>query len=324
MSNNKGLAYGLNARNKRRKGGGLSGFGGDSSDESASGGANEGGAPGASTTRSDINKAIAAEQAALRKRAQDAMNKSSLDSAVYDYDAEFDSFSSGKKKEEEARAAKAAAAKKRAPGEKVAPRYISNLLQTAQRRNQEQEIIHERKVAKEQAEEDAALRYEGKEKFVTSSYKRKLAEREQWAKEEEARAKKEEEEDVTKKTGVGSFMFGGIGRSMLMGGGRERRNEEEEGKPKAAVGGVENSKEGDDRGRGDYQHRESSSQRYRESRRGYADEREPLPPSTAAKTADAPKEAPKEKTRGEILEERAIKIREARGRYFQRRGITTQ
>ena len=109
-----------------------------------------------------------------------------------------------------------------------------------------------------------------------------------------------------------------------MGGGAKKGGGEEEGKPKAAVGDVKKSYEGDDRGRDDYQHRESSSQRYRESRRGYADEREPLPPSTAAKTADAPKEAPKEKTRGEILEERAIKIREARERYFQRRGIATQ
>ena len=50
--------------------------------------------------RSSINKEIAAEQAALRKRAQSAMANasSSLDTNVYDYDAEYDTFSSGKKK----------------------------------------------------------------------------------------------------------------------------------------------------------------------------------------------------------------------------------
>ena len=102
---NKGnLSYGLNARSgkggtKKKKG--LSGFGGgDDSDDNSSSDGNKSNTPGGTNARSSINKEIAAEQAALRKRAQSAMANasSSLDTNVYDYDAEYDTFSSGKKK----------------------------------------------------------------------------------------------------------------------------------------------------------------------------------------------------------------------------------
>ena len=83
-------------------------------------------------------QSITREQAALRKRAKAAMATSSTD--VYDYDAEYDSFSS-KKKQEDAKKSAAAAAKQTG-NEPKQSRYISNLLQTAQRRNQEQEVAY--------------------------------------------------------------------------------------------------------------------------------------------------------------------------------------
>ena len=339
---NSNLSYGLNARNKRKKGG-LTSFGGDSSDSDD----DSGGAPGkktAASNRSDVNKAIAAEQAALRKRAEAAMAKSAADSNVYDYDAEYDNFSSGKKKEDESSAAKAKAAQlKNEPNKKPAapPRYISNLLKSAQRRNQEQEIIHERQVQKEQAAEDAALQYEGKDRFVTSGYKRKLAEREQWAKEEAERTRKEEEEDVTKKSkGVGSFMFGGIGRSMLMGGDGEKDGDG--GEDRLRKRGENDSQErvADDGDRGkddDYQRHDSSrsTERWGSSRRcrdaraqeEYSERNPPPMPSHGNEKKDsinAQSATVVVKTRQQILQEREVTIREARERYFKRRGVVAQ
>ncbi|KAL7524970.1 hypothetical protein ACHAXR_000799 [Thalassiosira sp. AJA248-18] len=353
MSGKGNLSYGLNARNKRKKGG-LTSFGGDDSDGSNS---SDGGGAAASSAgaRSAINRDIAAEQAALRKRAQAAMAESTLDSNVYDYDAEYDSFSSGKKKEDAARSAAAAAAKAKAQNNeqkaKVQPRYITNLLKTANRRNQEQEIIYERQVAKEQAEEDATLQYEGKEKFITSSYKRKLEEREQWAKEEEERAKREIDEDVTKKKGVGSFMFGGIGRSLLMGNNGDKKSDDGDNSNRKDRGD-DTQETSADRGRGndsnhnDYQRRESSreterwgntSNRNRDSRDEFLEQDRPPSSSHDGRGNDGnvtvtaivnsnKKESTQNavKTRQQILEERAIKIREARERYFKRRGVVTQ
>lgn len=345
MSSNANLGYGLNARNKRKKGG-LTGFGGDDSDSNDGDNDEAAGAAGGANARNDINREIAAEQAALRKRAEAAMASSAAaDSAVYDYDAEYDSFSSGKKKEEAARSAKAAADEARdEPKGKVRPRYIANLMKTAERRNQEQEVIYERQVQKEQAEEDADRQFEGKDKFVTSSYKRKLAEREQWAKEEKERTKLEEANDVTKmKQGAGSFMFGGIGRSLLMGGGGGGRSDNQR-RDGEAKGGLQ-TKSTDEKDGGDdsnrdvdvYQDRESSreterwgsSKRCRDSREEYSHHRKQPTQygggggsgNATSNTASNEKESAQNavKTRQQILEDRAVKIREARERYFKRR-----
>ena len=50
-------------------------------------------------------------------------------------------------------------------------------------------------IGKQAADEDPA--YEGKETFVTGSYRKKMVEeRKRWAKEEEDRTRREEEEDA--------------------------------------------------------------------------------------------------------------------------------
>ena len=70
------------------------------------------------------------------------------------------------------------------------PRYIKQLLKKAKEREFEMDIVYERQVAKEQAQ-DKHL-YGDKEQFVTSAYKKKLKEREQWLAEEKQREVEEQ------------------------------------------------------------------------------------------------------------------------------------
>ena len=74
------------------------------------------------------------------------------------------------------------------------PQYIQNLLKKAEQRQKEQEIVYERKLAKERSQEDHL--YSDKDKFVTSAYKKKLAEQAKWLEEERLRELREEKDDV--------------------------------------------------------------------------------------------------------------------------------
>jgi len=201
---NKGLGFGLNARGtgasgdrggkkKRKKmktasvfdGGSSSSDGGEDSDLASAGG------------RGGVNRDIAAEQAALRRRAEQAMAAAEATgaAAVYDYDGEFESFSRAEEARKEEAAAVAADTKSR---------YIGKLLEKAQARKREHDILHERKVAREQAAEvEADEELAGKERFVTKSYKRKLAEREVWLKEELRRDEEEATADRARREGRG-------------------------------------------------------------------------------------------------------------------------
>ena len=337
---NGNLGWGLNARNNKRKKV-LTGFGGgddESSDDDTST------ADVATTARSAVNRAIAAEQAALRQRAEAAMMAaSSSASNVYDYDAEYESFSSEKKKQKQDETAAAAASV--ATKKDAQPRYITNLLKTAQRRNQEQEVIYERKIAKEQQAEDESLQYEGKEKFITSSYRQKLAEREQWAKDEEERTKREEEEEqrnaANNRMGAGSFMFGTIGRNLLMESGGGRRNDDDNNKNTEESGsrrhersaetahnhdrcGQEPTRETDLQwnvnNKSRYPQDEDSTIRSRRSTNG-GDYRTAtnVPATTDRASSQDTGGSSGVRSRQQILEDRAIKIRTARERYFKRR-----
>ena len=68
-------------------------------------------------------------------------------------------------------------------------------MEKAKRREREQEIVYERKLAKERSQEDHL--FADKDKFVTSAYKRKLAEQEKWKEEERLRELREERDDVS-------------------------------------------------------------------------------------------------------------------------------
>ncbi|KAL6966788.1 hypothetical protein U1Q18_032582 [Sarracenia purpurea var. burkii] len=85
------------------------------------------------------------------------------------------------------------------------PKYIQTLIEKAKQREREHEIVYERKLAKERSKEDHL--YADKDKFVTSAYKKKLAEQAKWLEEEHLRQLREEKEDVTKKKDISDFYF---------------------------------------------------------------------------------------------------------------------
>ncbi|PON50908.1 hypothetical protein PanWU01x14_220400 [Parasponia andersonii] len=94
------------------------------------------------------------------------------------------------------------------------PKYIQNLLRKAELRQKEQEIVYERKLAKERSQEDHL--YADKDKFVTSAYKKKLVEQAKWMEEERLRQLREEKDDVTKKTDLSDFYFN-LGKNVAFG-----------------------------------------------------------------------------------------------------------
>ncbi|GFH47698.1 coiled-coil domain-containing protein 55 [Chaetoceros tenuissimus] len=195
-------SFGLNKRCKK------SVFGNDSSsDEDETGPSSS---TNKATSRQNFNKDLLAEQAALRKRAEKAMTSST---DVYNYDEDYESFSAGhafdKTTQQEPQDVS---------GEKPKSRYIENLLQKAKERQYEREIVLERIIAKEQAEEDLSADYRDKEKFVTKSYKRKLEEREAWLKQDAEKQKRDEERDVSKQN-AGVAMMGFYGNLSRIGAG---------------------------------------------------------------------------------------------------------
>mmetsp|Transcript_19627 Transcript_19627/g.28975 ORF Transcript_19627/g.28975 Transcript_19627/m.28975 type:complete len:320 (+) Transcript_19627:111-1070(+) len=220
----------------------------------------------ANAARQAFNKELVAEQAALRSRAEKAISSAAnADSNVYDYDAEYESF--GHSNENNANAQEKGRASK-VNDVKPESKYIQNLLQKAKERNYEREIVLERKIAREQAqEEETNEEYMGKDKFVTKSYKNKLQEREAWLQQEEKKQKRDEVEDVTKKA-AGAAIMGFYGNLSRIGGA--------EGPGKDNIGDSKNQASDD----GDRSHHEqldvrsnineSSSSRRRRSR----DERE--------------------------------------------------
>ncbi|XWS73851.1 hypothetical protein CRYUN_Cryun02cG0164700 [Craigia yunnanensis] len=93
-------------------------------------------------------------------------------------------------------------------------KYIHNLMKKAEQRKWEQEIVYERKLVKERNKEDHL--YADKDKFVTSAYKKKLAEQAKWMEEERLRQLREEKDDVTKKSDLSDFYFN-LGKNVAFG-----------------------------------------------------------------------------------------------------------
>lgn len=145
-----------------------------------------------------LNKELRSEQDALRQRAELAM-KNAKNSDIYDYDGQYESFTSSKEETE--------IKPSQDKGEKKKSRYVETLLNHAKERQYERELALERKIAREQAAEDEKGEFMGKEKFVTKSYKRKLEEREAWKQQDDEKNKMNEANDVTKKKGEGLLGF---------------------------------------------------------------------------------------------------------------------
>jgi coiled-coil domain-containing protein 55 len=274
------------------------------------------------SAREQVNQQIAKEQAALRARAQ-AAAAAIKDPSIYAYDEAYDSFkpqdNNGKPKVEE---------------KDRKSRYIEDLLSNAKKRERDREAIHERKVAREQAEEDAHEDFKGKEKFVTKAYKRKLEERKQWEAKEEEQRKTEEDNDVTKKKDGAAFgnFYGNLSRNVAMGGKMEETNEDKEKKNGAVDASMDDFTKGpmDDFTKG------SSGMDFLD---GFAKSDEPggddeehanasphqdevgEPPRSTAKEIDS-KQPPSDGL--SIRERREKKVAEARVRYLERRRLMLQ
>jgi coiled-coil domain-containing protein 55 len=280
----------------------------DSSEEHNSNAPAANPASAASSSRAAVNRELAVEQAALRKRAQEqilnATKKNAGDSNVYDYDGVYDSLHPDTKKKQ-----KSSASSEAQPAERKS-RYISDLLKASEKRKKERDFVHERKVAKEQAaeeEEDSDLH--GKEKFVTAAYKRKLEERELWKSAEEVKEREEEKQDVTKKTGEGAMasFYGNLNKNVAMGGAM-REDEPVEGK------------------RGTHDEESATTKDDAPFNLGFMDGFETSGGGDNEETSS--KKESKEEEEPDVKQEsmrqvREAKIVQARIRYFQRQGVTT-
>ncbi|MQL71897.1 hypothetical protein Taro_004218 [Colocasia esculenta] len=144
----------------------------------------------------DVEREIARQAAVNRaKKEVEAAHKKALeeDASIFDYDGAYDKF-----KVETARPLLQDRAERKS-------KYIEKLLDKAKEREREHEIIYEKKLLKERSKEDHL--FAGKEKFVTSAYKKKLAEQAKWLEEERLRELREERDDVTKKSDLSDFYF---------------------------------------------------------------------------------------------------------------------
>ena len=114
--------------------------------------------------RAAVNRALIREQDAIRAKVRAA--EAADETGLYDYDGAYDSFHS---KNQDGASSQPQAQQQQQSGS----RYIGELLQAAERRQRERDVVHERRVAREQAAEEAAdpsLR--GKEMLVTAAYKK--------------------------------------------------------------------------------------------------------------------------------------------------------
>lgn len=68
-------------------------------------------------------------------------------------------------------------------------------MEKAKERERVHEIVYEKKLIKERSKEDHL--YGDKEKFLTSAYRKKLAEQAKWMEEERLQQLREEKEDVS-------------------------------------------------------------------------------------------------------------------------------
>lgn len=101
------------------------------------------------------------------------------------------------------------------------PKYIGKLMEKAKIRQQEQEFVYERQLAKERSKEDHL--YADKEKFVTAAYKKKLAEQAKWLEEERLRELREEANDVTKKGDMSDFYRNLLKKNVAFGANSNKK-----------------------------------------------------------------------------------------------------
>ncbi|KAJ5750828.1 hypothetical protein N7533_007856 [Penicillium manginii] len=171
---------------------------------------------------------------ALHSSKKHAKEAEELDPSIYSYDAVYDSLHAKPEKS------------KTSAEENEVPKYMTNLLRSAEIRKRDQTRARDRQLAKErEAEGDE---FADKESFVTGAYKKQQEELRKMEEEEEKR-EKEEEERRRKNGGAGMV---GFYRDVLSRG--EERHQEvvkaaEEAASRAKAGETteDSTKEGDDK-----------------------------------------------------------------------------
>lgn len=206
MVGEQGVTYGLQirAQSERRKPApkrNVGVFGDESSDSEAE--ADGASAPPAAGCRKGnaanlvVGKMLARQMAAIdknekvKKSQEEALRE---DGSVFDYDAHVDAIQAARRKKVEAR-----------QQEKVdrKSKYIAGLLETAEHRKKEQEVLFEKRLEKEREAEEEI--YGTKEKFVTGAYRRKLEEEEKWKLEQEKKREEDEANAVEKRGSMAGF-----------------------------------------------------------------------------------------------------------------------
>lgn len=142
------------------------------------------------TVEQEIARHAARKQA--DKKTQDIIAAAvAEDARVFDYDSHFDTIQHVREEP------------KRQEKLQRQSKYVGALLEKAEERKREQEILTERRLAKEREAEDHL--FGDKEKFVTAAYKKKLEEEKKW-KEEQAQREADEEMNAADKIGhMGDF-----------------------------------------------------------------------------------------------------------------------
>lgn len=76
--------------------------------------------------------------------------------------------------------------------------------------------MRERLLVKERMQEDHLYKDKEKEKFVTSAYKKKLAQQAKWLEEERVRELRDKAEDVTKRGDLSDFYRNLLGKNVAL------------------------------------------------------------------------------------------------------------
>lgn len=146
-----------------------------------------------SDSNSRPNVPTLAEQSVIKPKDLSAQQKAiQEDPTVYQYDEIYDKIET---KKQESKLARKDVDKK--------PKYISKLLQSANRRKRENELRIERQVQKDRVAEGDE--FKDKEEFVTSAYKKKLEELRELEEQEKREEYLEQIGDVTKQSDLGGF-----------------------------------------------------------------------------------------------------------------------
>ncbi|GIL53780.1 hypothetical protein Vafri_9358 [Volvox africanus] len=145
------------------------------------------------------------------------------DPSVFDYDGVYDTI-------QEARVAP-----KQQDKMQRQSKYIASLLEQAQQRKREQDVLYERRMMKERQQEDHL--YEDKERFVTSAYRKKLEEDKKWQEAERQKELEEQRNDVRKVGHMGNFYANLLTKNVAYGAATSQEDSTKEKEPAATSAG---------------------------------------------------------------------------------------